>query len=207
MLPQVTGLFRVKPYIPGEMVYVASSWSQHCTSFSVSPNRAVSIQGDWLDWLFLLATFFLSFAVAPVNYKVWMLWEREHPAEEGKRVTENASAFYNVITKQSGYLLAPSPSIADLFSWASGGFFYSSASFIWVSVLMSSGWVQLWKLFSRVSVSYIYGHLHKVVPCSPTCQNDCLASESCFSAVSVCLVAHRHLSHRLRRLPGQMKKM
>lgn len=117
--------------------------------------------------------------MTPVNYKVGMLWEREHPAEESKRVVENAFDFYNVITKQSGYLLAPSPSIADLSSGASCSFFYSSSSFICVSVPVSSGWVQLWKLFSRIGVSDMHEHLHKVVPYSLTFQDDCLAPESC----------------------------
>lgn len=83
--------------------------------------------------------------MAPVSYKVWLLWEKEHPAEEGKRVTENASDFYNVITKQPGYLLAPSPSIADLCSWASCGFlfllqFYLSfrAYEFWVGTIMEA---------------------------------------------------------------------
>lgn len=53
MLPQVTGLFRVKPSIPGETVCVTAP-----PSFSVSPNHTVSIQGDWLDVLFLLAAIF-----------------------------------------------------------------------------------------------------------------------------------------------------
>lgn len=66
MLPQVTGLLRVKPCheFPGKCPGV------HCTQLTHGPDIAtppfcqpynqysVGIQGDWLDWLFLLTAFF-----------------------------------------------------------------------------------------------------------------------------------------------------
>lgn len=118
--------------------------------------------------------------MTPVSYKVWMLWGRKHPAEEGEIVTENASDFYNVITRQSGYHLAPSLPLLICPLELLVEFFFIP---LVLSALMSSGWVKLWKLFSRVSGSYISGRLHKVVPCSPTCQNGCLAPERFLSCV------------------------